>query len=55
MKFFAVLQWTVKPTPKPATRPARWHDFCRQDARFFYTYLYHCKTAKTKNKNKPNR
>jgi len=30
--------------------PPRWHDFCMPPARFFYTFLYHRKNRKTKNK-----
>jgi hypothetical protein len=47
MKFFGVLECTAK-TRLPD--PPAWHDFCMQEAQHFYTFLYHSKNSKNKNK-----
>jgi len=58
--FFAVLQWIGKtcpktqPLPLPTDQSVSWHDFCTQPTRHFYTFFYHCKTAKQKTKNQSN-
>jgi len=44
---YAIMHMHKKTPPSP-THPARWHDFCRQDPRFFYTL---CKLHSMHNKN----
>jgi hypothetical protein len=40
--FFSFFANALKAHPtKPPTRPARWHDFCSQEPRFFYTLSIH--------------
>jgi len=46
--FFGFSVFLPKHTPRPTPTP--WHDFCMPPARFFYTFLYHRKNRKTKNK-----
>jgi len=46
--FFGFSVYSKNPLTRPTPTP--WHDFCMPPARFFYTFLYHRKNRKTKNK-----